>query len=137
MPVAETTLKGGAWLIEDTPPTDPFFPERMTDEHTLIRQTAEEFIATEVAPALDRLEQKDWVLAKALVKRCGELGLLGTDVPEEFGGVALDKISSVIVGEAVGRTASFATTFGAETGLAITPLLCFGTEEQKRKYIPR
>src|SRR5262249_42029702 len=122
---------------EDTPPTDPFFPERMTDEHTLIRQTAEEFIATEVAPALDRLEQKDWVLAKALVKRCGELGLLGTDVPEEFGGVALDKISSRIVGEAVGRTASFATTFGAETGLAITPLLCFGTEEQKRKYIPR
>ena len=137
MPVAETTHKGGAWLIEDTPPDAAFFPERLTDEHRLIRQTAEEFIATEVAPALDRLEQKDWALAKALVKRCGELGFLGTDVPEEYGGVALDKVSSVIVGEAVGRTASFATTFGAETGLAITPLLCFGTEEQKRKYIPR
>src|SRR5262245_25270597 len=137
MPIAEVTHKGGAWLIEDTPPDAVFFPERMTDEHMLIRRTSEELIATEVAPALDRLEQKDWALAKALVKRCGELGFLATDVPEEYGGVALDKISSVIVGEAVGRTASFATTFGAETGLAITPLLCFGTEEQKRKYIPR
>jgi alkylation response protein AidB-like acyl-CoA dehydrogenase len=138
MPVtAETTQKGGAWLIEDAPPNHPFFPERMTDEHALIRQTADEFVLTEVAPMLDRLEQKDWALAKALVRRCGELGFLGTDVPEEYGGVALDKVSSLIVGEAVGRTASFATTFGAETGLAITPLLCFGTEEQKRKYIPR
>jgi len=137
MTVAVTTQKGGAWLIEDAPPTHPFFPERMTDEHALIRQTADEFVLTEVAPMLDRLEQKDWSLAKALVRRCGELGFLGTDVPEEYGGVALDKVSSLIVGEAVGRTASFATTFGAETGLAITPLLCFGTEEQKRKYIPR
>ncbi|MGH9409639.1 MAG: acyl-CoA dehydrogenase family protein, partial [Vicinamibacterales bacterium] len=65
------------------------------------------------------------------------LGLLATDVPEEYGGLALDKVSSVIVGEAVGRCASFATTFGAQTGLAITPLLCFGTEEQKQKYLPR
>ncbi|HEX2456703.1 MAG TPA: acyl-CoA dehydrogenase family protein [Vicinamibacterales bacterium] len=138
MPVSEVTIhKGGAWLIEDTSATDAFFPERMTDEHALIRQTADEFVTTEVAPVLDRLEQKDWALAKALVKRCGELGFLGTDVPEEYGGVALDKVSAVIVGEAIGRTASFATTFGAETGLAITPLLCFGTEEQKQKYVPR
>ena len=77
---------------------------------------------------LDRLEQKDWALARRLVGRCGELGLLGTDVPEEYGGVALDKVSSIVVGEAVGRVASFATTFGAQTGLAITPLLCFGTD---------
>ena len=85
---------------------------------------------------LDRLEQKDWALARALVRRCGDLGLLGTDVPEAYGGVELDKVSSIVVGEAVGRSASFATTFGAETGLAITPLLCFGTEEQKQRYLP-
>ena len=71
------------------------------------------------------------------MSRCGELGLLGTDVPEEFGGVGLDKVSSVVVGERIGKSASFAATFGAQTGLAITPILCFGTDEQKQRYLPR
>ena len=130
-----TTARGGAWLIEET--TEPIFtPERLSDEHKLIRQTAEAFVASEVLTVLDQLEQKDWTLARALVRRSGDLGLLGTDVPEAYGGVELDKVSSIVVGEAVGRSASFATTFGAQTGLAITPLLCFGTEEQKQRYLP-
>jgi alkylation response protein AidB-like acyl-CoA dehydrogenase len=133
----EVTTRGGAWLIEDTPADPIFTPERMTEEHRLIGQTADEFITNEVLPVLDRLEQKDWELARALVRRAGELGLLGVDVPETLGGVGLDRISALIVGEAVGRCASFATTFGAQTGLAITPLLCFGTPEQQRKYVPR
>jgi alkylation response protein AidB-like acyl-CoA dehydrogenase len=91
----------------------------------------------EVLPANARLEQKDWGCARELVVKCAELGLLGTDVPEEFGGLAMDKVSSLIVGEAVGRLASFATIFGAQTGLSITPLLCFGTPGQKQKYLPR
>ena len=85
---------------------------------------------------LEQLEEKDWALARALVRKCGELGLLGTDVPEAYGGVELDKAASIVVGEAVGRSASFATTFGAQTGLAVTPLLCFGTEDQKQRYLP-
>jgi alkylation response protein AidB-like acyl-CoA dehydrogenase len=137
MAVVETTGKGGIWLIEETPAASVFTPEQMTDEHRLIARTADEFIANEVAPALDRLEQKDWVLAKQLVQKCGELGLLGTDVPEALGGIELDKVSSVVVGEAVGRAASYATTFGAQTGLAITPLLTFGTDAQKQQYLPR
>ena len=128
MAVAETT-KGGIWLIEQAPDAGVFTPEKMSDEHRLIGGTADEFMANEVQGAIERLEAKDWVLARDLVRRCGELGL--------FGGIGLDKVSSVIVGEAVGRVASFATTFGAQTGLAITPLLCFGTEEQKRRYLPR
>ncbi len=128
--------KGGAWLIEDTAPESIFTREKLTDEHRLIEQTAEELMTNEVIPAIDKLEQKDWDLARSLVRRCGELGLLGTDVAETFGGVGLDKISAIIVGEAVGRSASFATTFGAQTGLAITPLICFGTEAQQRKYLP-
>ena len=128
--------RGGAWLIEDTADRSSRV-EQLTDEHRLIARTADDFMTNEVAPALDRLEQKDWALARALVRRSGELGLLGTDVPEEYGGVDLDKVSSIIVGEAVGASASFATTFGAQTGLAITPLLCFGTDEQKRQYLPR
>jgi len=125
-----TTVRGGSWLIEDTAPDSIFTPEKLSDEHRLIAQTADEFMTSEVLPAIDRLEQKDWTLARQLIRRAGELGLLGTDVPESFGGVELDKVSSILVGEAVGRSASFATTFGAETGLAITPLVCFGTEAQ-------
>jgi alkylation response protein AidB-like acyl-CoA dehydrogenase len=133
----QTTTRGGGWLIEDAPATPVFTPEQLSDEHRLIGQTAGEFMANEVQPVLERLEQKDWDLARRLVRRAGELGLLGTDVAESFGGVGLDKIASIIVGEAVGRSASFATTFGAQTGLAITPLVCFGTEAQKEKYLGR
>ena len=131
------TMKGGAWLIEDAPADGVFTRERLNDEQRMIGRTAEEFVDKEVLPVLDQLEQKDWALARKLGQRCGELGLLATDVPEAYGGLDLDKVSSVVVGEAVGRSASFATTFGAQTGLAITPILCFGTEEQKQKYLPR
>ena len=131
------SARGGVWLIEDTAPGSIFTPEQLTGEHRLIARTADEFVTNEVLPAIERLEQKDWTLSRRLLRRAGELGLLGTDVPEAFGGVGLDKVSSLIVGEAVGRSASFATTFGAQTGLTITPLLCFGTEEQKAKYLPR
>jgi len=132
-----TTARGGAWLIEDAPADSIFTPEKLSDEHRLISQTADEFMTNEVQPAIERLEQKDWALARQLVRRAGELGLLGTDVPEAFGGVGLDKVASILVGEAAGRAASFATTFGAQTGLAITPLLCFGTDAQKAQYLPR
>ena len=130
------TLRGGAWLTDDVDAAAVLTPEKLSEEHRLIGQTAEQFVDNEVITALDRLEQKDWELARRLVKRCGDLGLLGTDVPESFGGVALDKAASLLVGEAIGRCASFATTFGAQTGLAITPLLCFGSDEQKIRYLP-
>jgi alkylation response protein AidB-like acyl-CoA dehydrogenase len=132
-----TPLRRGAdWLFtNDTPAL--FTPEALSDEHRLIAQTAEEFMRKEVLPVLDRLEAKDWALAKALVKRAGDLGLLGTDVPEAFGGIDLDKAAAIVVGEVAGISASWATTFGAQTGLAIIPILCFGTPEQQQKYLPR
>jgi alkylation response protein AidB-like acyl-CoA dehydrogenase len=132
-----THARGGAWLVEKVAPGAIFAVEKFSDEHRLIARTADDFMRHEVAPALERLEQKDWSLARSLVRRCGELGLIGTDVPESYGGVELDKVSSVIVGEAVGAVASFASTFGAQAGLAITPLLCFGTDDQKARYLPR
>ena len=130
------TTRGGAWLIDDVDGAALFTPERLTDEHRLIARTADELVTTEVVPALERLEQKDWALARALVKRCGDLGLLGADVPESLGGVGLDKAAAIVAGEAVGRVASLATTFGAQTGLAITPLVCFGTPDQQQRYLP-
>ncbi len=136
---AATTVvrKGGSWLLDDTPANAIFTPERLTEEHKLISQTAHEFVNNEVLTVLDRLENKEWDLNRTLVKRCGELGLLGTDAPDAYGGLALDKASSLVVAEAVARSASFAVTFGAMTGLAIMPILMFGTDEQKRKYLSR
>ncbi len=136
---AATTVvrKGGSWLLDETPSAAVFTPERLTEEHRMISQTAHEFVTNEVLPVLDRLENKEWDLNRKLVKRCGELGLLGTDSPDAYGGLALDKASSLVVAEAVARSSSFAVTFGAMTGLAIMPILMFGTDDQKRKYLPR
>src|SRR5262245_64749186 len=133
----DTMVRGGGWLIEDAPGDGVFTREQLNDEQRPILQTSESFVDGDVTPKLDQLESKDWALARTLVQRAAELGLLATDVPERLGGLELDKVSSVVVGEAVGRCASFATTFGAQTGLAITPIFCFGTEDQKQRYLPR
>ena len=125
-----------AWLFEAAAADSIFTPEKLSDEHRLIRQTADAFVEKEVLPHLDRLETKDWPFVRELVRKAAELGLIGTDVPEEYNGLALDKVSSLIVSESVGRLASWAVTFGGQTGLAITPLLCFGTSQQKGKYLP-
>lgn len=130
------TARGGGWLLSETTPDLVMTRERLTDEHRLIEQTAGDFLAGEVLPALDRLEQKDWALNRELLRRCGALGLLGTSVPEAYGGVGLDRLSSLIVSEQLARNASFATTFGAQANLCILPLVLFGTEAQKARYLP-
>src|SRR5215212_8416129 len=132
-----TILRGGEWLLQATEADGVFTPERLTDEHRLIAQTAQEFVDAEVLPKLDQLEQKDWTLARDLVKRSGELGLLGVDVPEAYGGVGLDKVTSLVVSEKMARAASFGATFGAHANLTIVPLMLFGTEAQKQKYLPK
>ena len=130
-------LRGGEWLLESSEPDAIFTPERLTEEHRLIGQTADEFVEKEVLPVLDRLEQKDWALSRDLVKRSGELGLLGVDVPEAYGGVQLDKVASLVVSERLARAASFGATFGAQANLTVLPLFLFGTEAQKQKYLPK
>ena len=97
-----SAITGGAWLFEDTAAGETFTPERLSDEHRLIDQTTEEFVSKEVMANHDQLETKDWDLARKLVRRSGELGLMGTDVPEAYGGIDLDKASSVVVGTRVG-----------------------------------
>src|SRR5687768_15787193 len=133
---SEAAVKGGAWLIAETDPSTVMTPEKLTEEHKLIRQTASEFINGEVIPVNDRLEQKDWTLQRELVKKCGSVGLLGTNVPEQYGGVDLDKISTLIVSEQLSRYSSFGATFGAQANLTVMPIYLFGTEEQKQKYLP-
>ena len=130
-------LKGGAWLIEPTRAESVLTPETLTEEHKLIAQTTEQFVEQEVVPVLDQLERHDWTVARKLLKRCGELGLLGIDVPEEYGGLALDKVTSLIVSEQMSKSASFGATFGAQSNLTILPLMLFGTPAQKQKYLPK
>src|SRR5919106_2220004 len=133
----EQTIKGGAWILDETDPASVMTPEKLTDEHKLIGQTAAEFIDQEVLPVADKLEQKDWPLNRQLLEKCGSLGLLGPNVPETYGGVDLDKISALIISEQLARYASFGATIGAQANLTVTPIFMFGTEEQKQKYLPK
>jgi alkylation response protein AidB-like acyl-CoA dehydrogenase len=129
--------KGAAWLLEPGDAASMLTPERLSDEHRLIGQTAREFAEKEVIPAIDRLETKDWAFARQLLQRCGELGLLGVDAPEEYGGVGLDKAAALVVSSHTAGSASFSAAFGATGNLAISPILYFGTAEQKTRYLPK
>ena len=133
----EQATKGGAWLIEETDPATVMTPDQLSEEHRLIGQTAAEFVQHDVLPHKERLEQKDWALNRELVAKCGALGLFGTNLPEAYGGVDLDKIATLVVSEQISRYASFGTTFGAHANLAILPIFMFGTEAQKQKYLPK
>src|SRR4051812_44864618 len=121
-------MRGAEWLIAETDPGCVLTPEKLTDDQRLIERTAAAFVAQDVAPVLDELEKKNWTLLRSLLKKAGDLGLLGTDVPEEYGGVGLDKATGVVVCDAIGAGASFATAFGGQTSLAILPILWFGTD---------
>ncbi|HJO38323.1 MAG: acyl-CoA dehydrogenase family protein [Vicinamibacterales bacterium] len=134
--VAETEKQGGGWLLTETPAERVFTPERCSDEHRLMAQTTREFVANEVLPALERMEQKDWACVRQILHRCGELGLLGVDAPETYGGVELDTVAAVVVAESLAASASFGATFGAQCNLAIVPLLFFGSEAQCARYLP-
>src|SRR5262245_3042122 len=132
-----TLLRGGAWLIEPASADSVMTPERLTEEQRLIGQTTDQFVEQEVVPQLPQLEQHDWSVARRLIRRCAELDLLGLDVAEEYGGVNLDKVTSLIVSERMAASASFGATFGGQANLTVLPLFLFGTDAQKRKYLPK
>jgi alkylation response protein AidB-like acyl-CoA dehydrogenase len=134
---APALLRGGEWLLQPSDADAAFTPERTTEEQRLIAQTAKQFVENEVLPVLDRLEQKDWTLSRQLVKRAADLGLLGVDVSDTYGGVGLDKVSSLIVSERMAPSASFGATWGASANLTVIPIYLFGNEAQKKKYLPK
>ena len=118
-------------------PEDIFTPEDFTEEHRMIAETTRQFIDKEVVPRIDELEKQDWKLARELVRKAAEIGLLGANIPEEYGGLGLDQTSSALIGEKIGRSASFATTLGAQSGIGLLPIVYFGTEAAKQKYLPK
>jgi alkylation response protein AidB-like acyl-CoA dehydrogenase len=130
-------IKGGAFLIEERTPEEIFTPEDFTEEHRMIADTTRQFIDNEVVTRIDELEKHDWVLSRELVRKAADLGLIGANIPEEYGGLGLDQTSGALIGENIGRSASFATTLGAESGIGLLPIVYFATEAAKEKYLPR
>jgi alkylation response protein AidB-like acyl-CoA dehydrogenase len=132
----QAASRGGSFLIESCAPEDVFSPADLTDDQKLIGQTAEEFVRNEVVPAIPDLEQHKAGLMAGLLKKAGEIGLLGGGVPEEYGGAGLDKVSTVQLAEKLSAYASFGVSHGGHSGIGTLPIVFFGTDEQKKKYLP-
>lgn len=133
----EGFVKGGAFLIESIPPQEVFTPEDFNEEQLLIAKAVTEFVEGEIHPVSEEIEEKKEGLLVSLLKKAGELGFLAADVPEEYGGQDLDKVSSLLLWEKMAQAGgSFMATFGTQTGIGSLPIIFFGTPEQKRRYLP-
>ncbi|MBM7586175.1 alkylation response protein AidB-like acyl-CoA dehydrogenase [Bacillus pakistanensis] len=129
-------IKGGSFLIEDVSYEKMFTPEDYTDEQKMIAKTTEDYVLNEVLPVVEKLENHEFEHSVRLLKEAGELGLLGADVPEEYGGLGLDKVSSALIAEKMSRAGGFSISHGAHVGIGSLPIVLFGNEEQKQKYLP-
>ncbi|MCW3074067.1 MAG: acyl-CoA dehydrogenase [Flaviaesturariibacter sp.] len=138
MSTAQTaSLKGGEWLIRESEPASTFIPENFTEEQHMISDMCNQYLDTEVFPILDRIDSMEPGLMRSLVQKAGEQGLLATSFPEEYGGLGKDFVTSTIVNEHLGAGHSFSVAISAHTGIGTLPILYFGTEDQKQKYIPK
>ncbi|MBI5442529.1 MAG: acyl-CoA dehydrogenase family protein [Deltaproteobacteria bacterium] len=133
---SESCTRGGAFLVEDPAPSDVFTPEDFTSEQRQFARTAREFVEKEVLPHSDRIEAKDFALSKDLMLRAGELGLLLADIPEEYGGLELDKPTSALIYESLAGQTSFQTLCGVQTSIGSLPIVYYGTPEQRQRYLP-
>lgn len=134
---SKKVIKGGSFILEDHAPEHVFTPEDISDEHRMIAQTAREFVEKEVLPRDEEIESKNYDLTVELLRKAGELGLLSIDIPEKYGGAGLDLLSSLMASEHLSGQASFSGSVGAHTTIGMLPIAYFGTEEQKKKYLPR
>src|SRR5205809_2816439 len=134
---ASPKIAGGSFLLETRLPQEVFTPEDFTEQHRLIAQTAEEFAENEIIPNIEKMEHKDFTVVRELLKKAGELGLSGVEIPEAYGGLEMDKVTAAVIADHIAKYAGFATTWGGHTGIGTLPIVYFGTEEQKKKYLPR
>ena len=130
-------LKGGEWLIRESSPGETFIPEDFNEEQQMVKDMCTSFLDSEVLPVIDRIDKLEEGLMPSLLDKAGEQGLLGTSIPEEYGGLGKDFITSTLVNEALGGGFSFSVAVAAHTGIGTLPILYFGTAEQKEKYIPK
>lgn len=130
-------MKGGGFLVEEVSPSDVFTPEDFSEEQKMIAQTVEEFMINDVLPQKERIEKKDFSATIELLKKAADLGLCGVEIPEKYSGLGLDKVSAMLVAEKMTKYGSFAVSYGGHTGIGSLPIVYFGTEEQKKKYLPK
>src|SRR5208283_4516291 len=130
-------VKGGSFLTEERDPQDVFTPEDLSEEHRQIAKTAIDFTQNEVMPAAAQIEAKNFEVTKGLLRKAGELGLMCVDIPETYGGLEMDKVTSALIAESISKLASFSVAFSAHVGSGTLPIVWYGTEEQKRKYLPK
>ncbi|MFV0438310.1 MAG: acyl-CoA dehydrogenase family protein [Desulfopila sp.] len=135
--MADKLMKGGEYLIRPTSCETLFTPEDFTDEQRQMAETCEQFIRNEIAPHIEEIDSQNFDLVVQGMKKCGELGLLMMDAPEEYGGLELDKASSMLVGEKIAYGGSFSVAFAAHTGIGTLPLIYYGSERQKQKYLEK
>ncbi len=135
--IPRTKISGGSFLLEERQTADVFTPEDFSEQQQMIGQTTEEFAVHEILPQAEKIEHKDFSISRDLLKKAGDLGLSGVEVPEAYGGLEMDKVTSAIIADHIAKYAGFATTWGAHSGIGLLPLVYFGTEEQKKKYLPR
>src|SRR5687767_11394377 len=129
--------RGGSFLVEDRAPAEVFTVLDLSDEQRMIAETTAEFMEKEMAPRIPEILALKYGATRELLKKAGDLGLLGVEIPEEYGGLGLDKVSGCLTAEKSARDGSFAVTFMGHTGIGTLPIVYFGTDEQKRKYLPR
>jgi alkylation response protein AidB-like acyl-CoA dehydrogenase len=133
----KTKILGGSFLLEERQTADVFTPEDFSDQQRMIGQTTEEFAVNEILPQSEKIEHKDYQVSRDLLKKAGDLGLSGVEIPEAYGGLEMDKVTAAIIADHIAKYAGFATTWGAHSGIGLLPIVYFGTEEQKKKYLPR
>ncbi len=135
--VPKNRISGGSFLLDTRLPDEVFTPEDFSEQHVLIGQTAEEFAVNEIVPNIEKIEHKDFSVTRELLKKAGELGLSSVEIPEAYGGLEMDKVTAAVIADHIAKYAGFATTWGGHTGIGTLPIVYFGTEEQKNKYLPR
>src|SRR5256714_164510 len=135
--VPKTRISGGSFLLETRQPEEVFTPEDFSEQHQLIGQTAEEFAVNEIVPNVEKIEHKDFSVTRDLLKKAGDLGLTSVEIPEAYGGLEMDKVTSAVIADHIAKYAGFATTWGGHSGIGTLPIVYFGTEEQKKKYLPK
>ena len=135
--IPKNKILGGSFLLEERQTADVFTPEDFSEQHQMIGQTAEEFAVNEILPQAEKIEHKDYSVSRGLLKKAGDLGLSGVEIPEAYGGLEMDKVTAAIIADHIAKYAGFATTWGAHSGIGLLPIVYFGTEEQKKKYLPR
>jgi butyryl-CoA dehydrogenase len=135
--IPKNKISGGSFLLEERQTADVFTPEDFSEQHQMIGQTTEEFAINEILPNVEKIEHKDFSISRALLKKAGELGLSAVEIPEAYGGLEMDKVTSAVIADHIAKYAGFATTWGAHSGIGLLPIVYFGTEAQKKKYLPK